>query len=314
VKDLAPWGGAGSFSAHLARSKKQYRPTDARARLTEAERKQFAAENQEPIYTSPEERERIDALVADTLKRDDIKRHFADAVRKNQPLEDLWTRAGGEGTCPLFEGIERDGDPTGAPEAQIIAAWKTFAESPVYAAYFTTEKNSARGKTQVKIQNLLWAFMSTNLVNMTLPGSWAASFALLKNMGVMPAPVPTDAQLKAADAARLADDGNAVAINDVSGEPVTYKFRDGRVVFYSAQMLSQLNAESYAKVLGIRKSPVELAETEDQRRQRKAKEYRTVPVIKGYTQQQLDQMPSEQYRQLLELSRAPMAMAPRTGL
>jgi hypothetical protein len=71
-----------------------------------------------------------------------------------------------------------------------------------------------------------------------------------------------------------------------------------------------LNSESYAKLLGIRKSPVELQETEEQRRQRKAKEYRTTIVAGGYTQKELDAMDSEKYREVMQLSRAPMAMKP----
>jgi hypothetical protein len=303
--DRAPYGGAGSFAGHARRASKQYTPTSARARMTEAERKQFAAENQEPIYTSPEDRARIDAIVADTLKRDDIQRSFANAVRKNQPLDDLWSRAGGEGD--LFEGFERDGDPTGAPEAQIIAAWKTFAESPIFSAYYTLDKTSPRGKVLGKTMDLLYNFQTVNLINMTLASSWAKSFGLLNGIGILPAPVPTDAQLRAIENSKPAQDGNPVAINDATGQPVTYTFKDGRVVRYSKQMLNQLNAESYAKVMNLHAAP---KETEDQRRARKAHEYRTVIVAKGFTQKDLDAMTSERYREVMELSRAPMAMKP----
>jgi hypothetical protein len=44
-------------------------------------------------------------------------------------------------------------------------------------------------------------------------------------------------------------------------------------------------------------------ETVEERRQRKAKEYRTKVVIGGYTQFDLDLMPSEKYRQALQLER-----------
>ena len=110
---LPAYGGAGSMATHLKRAKRQYTPTDARARLTAGERAQFVAENQEVIYTSPEERAQIDAKLADVLNRDKVKTLFANAVRKNQPIEDAWSKAGGEGE--ILAGFERDGDPTGAP-------------------------------------------------------------------------------------------------------------------------------------------------------------------------------------------------------
>ena len=306
---LPAYGGAGSMATHLKRAKRQYTPTDARARLTAGERAQFVAENQEVIYTSPEERAQIEAKLADVLNRDKVKTLFANAVRKNQPIEDLWSKAGGEGE--ILAGFERDGDPTGAPEPQILAAWKTFAESPIFAAYYTTDAQSPRGKVLGKVIDLLWNFMMVNLINMSLAQSWAKSFGMLSGIGVLPASVPS---IEQAERNKPADDGNPVAMNDVTGEPVTYKFKDGRVVRYSKQMLDQLNSESYAKLLGIRKSPVELHETEEQKRQRKAHEYRTTIVAGGYTQKELDAMDSEKYREVMQLSRAPMAMKPFDSL
>src|ERR1700677_1831750 len=50
---LPAYGGAGSMATHLKRANKQYVPRDARARLTAAERAQFAAENAEPETLSP---------------------------------------------------------------------------------------------------------------------------------------------------------------------------------------------------------------------------------------------------------------------
>lgn len=309
-RDLAPYGGAGSMQSHLKRASRQYKPTDARARLTAAERAQFVSENQEPTQLSPEEESHIFAEVDRRTKLHEGKEYFANAVRNNRPLEDAWRKGGLEGECPFFKGVERSGDPTGDRQEQIISAWKAFAESPAFSAYYTTDKNSPRGKVLGKVMDLLWNFMTINLVNMVSAQSWVTCFQLLQNMGALPAPVPTAAQLQAAERSKPADDGNPVAINDVTGEPVTYTFKDGRVVRYSKQMLDQLNAESYAKVLNIRKSPVELHETEEQRQQRKALEYRTKIVAKGYTQKELDAMPSERYREVMELSRAPMAMKP----
>ena len=307
--DRLPYGGAGSFAGHARRASKQYRPADARARLTAAERAQFAAANQEPTQLSPEEETQIFAEVDRRTKLHEGKEYLADAVRQNRPLEDAWRRKFTD-ECPLFAHVARDGDPTGAPQEQIIAGWKAFAESPVFASYYTADSNSPRGKVLGKVMDLLYSFMSINMVNMTLAQSWVTCFQLLQNIGVLPAPVPTTEQLQAAERNKPADDGNPVAVNDVTGEPATYKFKDGRIVRYSKQMLDQLNAESYAKVMNIRKSPVELQETEEQRKARKALEYRTKIVAKGFTQKELDAMTSEKYREVMELSRAPMAMKP----
>jgi hypothetical protein len=64
--------------------------------------------------------------------------------------------------------------------------------------------------------------------------------------------VKSEAQIKAEADAAPAQDGNPVALRD-DGTPVTYKFKDGRVVRYSQAMLDQLNSESYAKVMGLQR-------------------------------------------------------------
>jgi hypothetical protein len=319
---LPAYGGAGSMLTHLARSKRQYTPTSSRARLTEAERKQFAAENQEPIYTTPEERVVIEAKVAEALNRHDVKQRFANAVRKNQPLADLWSKAGGDGD--LLEGFERDGDPTGAPEAQIITAWKTFAESPIFAAYYTTDKASPRYKVLGKVLDLLHVFMAVNLINMTLASSWAKSFGLLNGIGVLPAPVPTEAQLRNADAARPASDGNPVVLHDIGpkkGQPVTYVSKDGKTIRYSARMLEQLTSRGFEMVMGFtRVDPnapraVAVAKTNDAGTPMGEGDYRNRVVGNtGMTQAELDQLPSEEYRKIMGLSYAPRTMQPVKGL
>jgi hypothetical protein len=57
--DRMPFGGAGSMAGHARRASKQYRPSNGRARLTAAERQQFAAQFQEVTPMSPEEEQRI---------------------------------------------------------------------------------------------------------------------------------------------------------------------------------------------------------------------------------------------------------------
>jgi hypothetical protein len=319
--DRLPYGGAGSMGGHLKRSKNQYRPTDARARLTEAERNQFAAENAEPIYTTPEERAEIEAKLADVMKRDNVKQRFAAAIRNNQPLDDLWSRAGGEGD--LLEGFERDGDPTGAPQDQVIAAWKTFAESPIFAAYYTLDKDSSRGKVLGKVMDLLYNFINVNLINATLAQSWAKAFGLLNGIGVLPAPVPTEAQLRNADAARPASDGNPVVLHDIGpkkGQPVTY-VKDGKTIRYSARMLEQLTSKGFEMVMGFtRVDPnapraVAVAKTNDAGTPMGEGDYcNRVVGNTGMTQAQLDQLPSEEYRRVMGLSYAPRTMQPVKGL
>jgi hypothetical protein len=318
-KERSPYGGAGSFAAHLKRASKQYKPTDARGRLSAAERKQFAAENAEVIYTSPEDRVRIDAAVAENLKLYDFQQYFANAVRNRVALDEAWTTAGYKGVCPFFNGIERDGDPAGAPEKQRIAALRAFANSPVFAAYRSEDRTSERFKVQSQIVALLCEFLTDNLVNMTLPSSYAACFGLLERIGLIPAPVKSDAELRAAaEAAERnapADDGNPVALID--GKPVTYKFKDGRVVKYSQSMLDSLNSASYAKVVGLERTnpqlplPVEITKTNDADQPMSPDDYRNRAVGNtGMTQAQLDQLPSEEYRRVMRLSRNPRAMKP----
>jgi hypothetical protein len=89
---------------------------------------------------SPEEQQRINDAVAKSILVHDTKKYFANAVRNRVGLTEAWNNAGFEGDCPFFVGIERDGDPAGANENQIIAAWQAFARSPIFAAGVTRSK------------------------------------------------------------------------------------------------------------------------------------------------------------------------------
>ena len=321
---LPAYGGAGSMATHLKRAKRQYTPTSSRARLTEAERRQFAAENAEPTQLSPEEEAHICEEVAKGVQSWSSKNFFANKVRSNTPLEDAWRRSKIEGNCPFFNGIERDGDPLGAPQDQIVAAWKAFAESPVFSAYYTADKNSPRWKVESKVMDILYAFMNVNLVNMTLPGSWAKCFALLQNIGVLPAPVPTEAQLQAAENSKPASDGNPVVLHDSGpnkGKPVTYVAKDGKTIRYSQKMLDALTSRGYELVMGFtRVDPnaprtIAVAKTNDAGTPMGAGDYRNRVVgDTGMTQALLDQLSSEEYRKVMQLSRAPMAMQPVKSL
>jgi hypothetical protein len=321
---LPAYGGAGSMMTHLKRAKRQYTPTDARARLTAAERAAFAEQNAEPIYTSPEERVQIEAKLAEAMKRHDFKEYFANQVRNNAPLEDAWRRSKIEGDCPFFDGVERDGDPTGAPEAQILAAWKAFAESPIFAVYYITDKNSPRGKVLGKVMDVLYIFMSTNLVNMTLAQSWATCFQLLQNIGVLPAPILTEAQLQAVENSKPASDGNPVVLHDNGpnkGKPVTYVAKDGKTIRYSAQMLEQLTSRGYEMVMGMARidpqavRPAPIVKVNAAGEPMEPGDYRTKSVGgTGYTQAELDAMDSEKYRVVMQLSRNTRAMQPAKGL
>ncbi len=305
-KDLRPWGGAGSVDLTAATiGKKNRQPTDARGRQHHQARAAFAEANQEATPLSPEEMQRVNEAVANNLKRADFKTYFANAVRNGIGLHQAWINGGLPGECPFFNGVERDGDPAGANENQIVAAWQAFARSPIFAAYYYAGKGtqSARYKVQAQINSVLWEFLVTNLVNPMLAGSWAACFALLENIGLVPAPVKSEAELRAEADAAPATDGNAVA-RKVDGTPVVYNLR-GTLTRYSQQMLDALTADGYAMVMGLRKSQREIQQTEQERQQRKAHEYRTKTIgDTGYTQFELDSMPSEKYRQVMRLERS----------
>jgi hypothetical protein len=335
-KDLPAYGGAGSMAAHLKRASKQYKPTDARARLTAAERAQFATQFQEVTPMTSEEEREIHAKVAESLKRYDIQQYFANAVRNRIGLHQAWVDGGLEGQCPFFNGVERDGDPAGANENYRIAALQEFANSPVFAAYRSEDRKSARFKVQSQIVDLLCDFMVTNLVNMTLSGSYAACFALLQNIGLIPAPVKSEAELQAEtdaqERSKPASDGNPVALHD-DGRPVTY-VKDGRTIRYSTQMLEQLTSRGYELVMGLKRAnpqatrpPRDFEANEHPKHADNAPASDGNPVAfhddgktpvvyegKRYSKRMLNAATSDEYLQIFKLSRNPRAMQPVKGL
>ena len=334
------YGGAGSMSEHLKRAASQkYSPKDARARLA-GDRGPV-----EPESLSPEDEARILAEVDKRVKSDEFKEYFREKVLANVPLEDAWRYSGMEGECPFFVGVERDGDPIGAPRDQITAAWRAMAQSEIFAPYAYTpgDTASARYKVAAQVYERLYNFMNLNLVNMTLVQSWAFCLGRLNALGVLPAPIPTDAQLLAADAAKPADDGRPVVLHDAGpnqGKAVTFTFKDGRVVRYSQAMLDSLSPESYAKVLGLQhvdpratRLPRNFEAAENGVAQTPTGKWqnppaddgnpvafhddgKTVVVYQGkrYSKKMLNAVTSDEYLQIFRLSRNPRAMQPVKGL
>jgi hypothetical protein len=319
--------------AHLARGSKQHRPTNARARLTEAERVQFVKDNPEElkiVRADSEEGQRLLAEVADYQKLEGAKHFFATAVNKRISLDDAWGKLGQQGGCPALEGIERDGDPTGADPAKVNVAMLTFANSPLFAAYRSTDENSPRYKVQRQIISLLMDFMTDNLVNMALAQSWVTSFNLLNSLSLIPAPVQSDEQVRTAAQAternKPAQDGNPVALID--GKPATYKFRDGRVVRYSQAMLDSLNSEAYAKVVGLQRIDPQLPRTPRDFEANQHPQHAdngpaddglpvayhddgVTPIVfegKRYSKRMLNALDSDTYLRVFKLSRNPRAM------
>jgi hypothetical protein len=336
--DRTPYAGAGSMAGHARRASKQYRPTNSRARLTAAERKQFAADNLEPTRFTPEQEAELHAKVAESLKRHDIKEYFANAVRNRVGLHQAWVDSGLPGEFFLFENVARDGDPSGAPESQIIAAWNEFTQISAFAAYryAGTDRNSPRYKVQRQILDLLWDFQVINFVNMTLAGSWAACFALLQNIGMIPAPVKSDAELRAAAEAQErntpADDGNPVALHE-NGTPVTY-VKNGQTIRYSRQMLEQLTSRGYEIVMGLQRvNPQATRRPRDFEANKHPLHADNAPASDGnpvayhddgvtpvvyegkrYSLRMLSAVTSDEYLKIFKLSRNPRAMQPVKGL
>jgi hypothetical protein len=255
--DRLPYGGAGSMAGHARRADKQYKPTDARARMSEAERKQFAAENQELKVTRADspEGQAILAQVEENVRLDAAKHFFAAAVKKRISLDDAWGKLGQAGACPALEGIERDGDPAGVDPKIMKQAMLTFANCPLFAAYRSTDVGSAHDKVQRQIIGQMMDFMETNLVNMTLAQSWVACFNLLASLNLIPAPVQSAEQVQAAAATaernKPASDGNPVALHE-DGTPVVY-VKNGQTIRYSRQMLDQLTSRGYEIVMGLQR-------------------------------------------------------------
>jgi hypothetical protein len=338
--DRKTYGGAGSMGEHMRRAASQkYRPESARARLA-GDRKPV-----EPESLSPEDEARILAEVDKRVKSDEFKEYFREKVLANVPLEDAWRYSGMEGECPFFVGVERDGDPTGAPRDQITAAWRAMAQSEIFAPYAYTPGDTASGRYKVAalVYERLYNFMNLNLVNMTLVQSWAFCLGRLNALGVLPAPIPTDAQLLAADAAKPASDGRRVVLHDAGpneGKPVTYTFKDGRVVRYSQAMLDALTPESYAKVMGLERinpqatrTPRNFEPAGNGVAQTPTGAWKNPPADDGnpvafhddgktpvtyqgkrYSKKMLNAVTSDEYLQIFKLSRAPMTMAPVKGL
>jgi hypothetical protein len=224
------------------------------------------------------------------------KKYFADAVRRNIGLYEAWIDAGRDADdFPFFKDVERD-DSSGIPESLWKPALHGFVRSHMFAPYTTSIPH------RDEVVRMLLDFMTTNLINIGLVQSYLRCFKTLELIGVLPTPVPTAAQLETQERNKPAADGNPVALKP-DGTPVVYNLR-GTLTRYSQAMLGALTADGYALVMGLRKSQRELQASEEQRRQRKAREYRTATVGNtGYTQYELDQMPSEKYRKVMQLER-----------
>jgi len=301
---LPSFFGAGSIALRARLGAKGNQPIDARGRLSHAERAQFVADNPERLEDSmsaeelakieKQAREKADQVISSEF----AIRYFHDAIMQGIPLHEAWLKLGKTDACPLLNGVERDGDPAGLSEVRVKEAMKVFADSPMFAAYrYIGPHGTPKADLQAKVVGILWDFLLVNLVNMEHAPSWASCFAILQNAGVLPAPLPTDAQLAAAENAKPAQDGRPVAHDD-HGRPIVHNG-----VRYSKAMLEQLNSAQYAEVMGlVSETPNQRAGRESAERKRKANDYRTVKVHDtAYTQYELDQMSSEKYRQVLGL-------------
>ncbi len=298
--------GAGGMALRARLGVKENRPSDARGHLSHAERAQFVLDNPERLESalSPEELQRIEQTARNNadqiIASEKIVRQFHDAIVQGIPLHELWLSMGHKDACPLLNSIMRDGDPQGLPESQIQDAMKIFADSPFFAAYrYRGSHGTPRYEVQARVIDILFDFMVANLVNLTHAPSWAGCFAILQNAGVLPAPLPTDAEIAAAENAKPAKDGREVA-HDENGRPIVHKG-----IRYSEAMLGQLSGTQYAEVIGlVTETPDQRIAREQAERKRKAEEYRTLKVHgTAYTQAELDAMPSEKYRKTMGLER-----------
>ena len=295
--DLKPWGGAGSISAADAvLGKKNRQPTDARGRMHHNERAAFAEANQEATPLTPEEMKYVNDEVAQSIALGRDKKYFGDAIRRNVPLYQSWIDAGAKAEdFPFFKGLIH-GDASEISESEWKPALNGFVRSPMFAPYTTNTQQ------RDEVIRMLLDFLTTNIISLGVMQNYLRCFKTLELLGVLPAPVPTAAQVDAQERNKSAADGNPVALKP-DGKPVVYNLR-GTPTRYSQKMLDALTADGYATVMGIRKqSLAEINVAEEQRRQLKAKDYRTTVMAGGYTEAELDAMTSEKYRKVMNLER-----------
>jgi hypothetical protein len=235
--------------------------------------------------------------------------------------------------CVYFEGTDRDFDHHSLEDPQAFAAAKALRDDAGFAnyRYVGSNKSTKRCKTQEAVVDLLLDFMAKNFLDTRSAFNWGRSFNILNVFGLLPAPVPTDAQMQAAENARPADDGNPVALRDDGTTPVTYVVR-GKIVRYSNEMLQALTAKGYETVMQFNRvdtgNPYVRKEMEraagasqhEQVSHGTATDGNAVAVIDGkpvigpdgkkYSTKMLEAMSGDEYRILMRLNKGPKVFAP----
>lgn len=232
------------LSNHLARGK-QY-PTSSRGRAAAKERAAFAAENPEPV--SAEMQAQGDAIIMQYIQTEDVKDYFRAAIKKGTPLESAFAKAFGDRQqCAPMNGFDRDGDPANGNATFINDSITKFADSPMFAAYRAKDKSSPQWSVQQSTISTMWDFMVTNYIALTSVQNWATCFNVLQSIGgILPAPVPTAEQAAERELRIPASDGLPGAVFE--GKPVVYQGQR-----LSQRQLDALDAETYSRVLGLRK-------------------------------------------------------------
>jgi hypothetical protein len=204
-------------------------------------------ENPEPAAPrtpTPEELK----IIADALELSTYNQYLAQMIREGKPVEHAWSQTFGDAPCLLFQDVPSSMDRLGFESEGVATAAVFLRDSNMFAAYRASEGDTARAELMRKVSGILLGFIHTNYLDATSPQSWMRAFIMLRNFGLLPAPLPTQAQLDNAPAS----DGNPVAYHDDGITPVTYTVR-GQLKRYSNEMLQALTSAGYETVMGLRR-------------------------------------------------------------
>jgi hypothetical protein len=220
----------------------------------------------------------------------------ADAQAKHREMSrrlvapQMWHESFGgadDGPGSMYEGFVR-----GTDEAwpDIRPAFELFRDSAQFAPYRRSKELAE------KVIDILVGIMRQQFISLRSTGNWFRLLGLCQ-LAHFVLPFPDQPTAK-----RLAEDGQPIAVNDRSGQPVIY---DGRA--YSDKMLDALSSSEYEKVLGLRETAREQFEREQSaanRSQEKAAAYHNEVVARykgqSYTQYQLDhEVTADTYRLIM---------------
>jgi hypothetical protein len=321
-KDLKPFSGAGSMDGRWRIGQRGNRPMSAREQMEHKERAAFAAANPDPVATRPltaEERAWAEQTAKQTAEEVAFYDYLRETIKSGKPLEFAWSQTFGDKPCPFFNDVPRSMDNEDFNNENVGVAAKFLRDSEMFAAYKSSGDNP-RTDHMFKVFEILLEAIHQNYLDATSPQSWLRIFRTLQKLDLLPAPLPTQAELDN----RPADDGNPCALRP-DGSVVTYVIR-GKEVRYSQQMLEALTSAGYETVMSLkrvggkygtgdpatRRALAVAAAQEAQTNRATCEDGNPVAIMDGepfvvngkaYSNQMIDKLSGDEYRLLMRLPR-----------